>query len=194
MQHYSRRSVLGSAAAASLALAGCSSSPDPNGDGKGSSATSGNDDGISTSPDGNGSRAGNSDTLRLDTLAVGGSPGGNIGLDPPGSPVLLDFFATWCAPCKPQMDHLRTIEGEFDDLRLRSVTRETDREAIASFWRDYEGSWPVAMDPELLAFETYGVTRVPVLVVLDAEGAEVWRHAGLASADSIRSAVREARE
>ena len=185
MERSSRRRFLASAAAACAALAGCSSSP-----GSGDGGTTAPDHGDGTSTTGAGDAA--SGGLRLETVAVEGSPGGEITFDPPGEPVLLDFFATWCAPCKPQMEHLRTIHGEFDALSMRSVTRETDADAIRSFWRDYEGTWPVAMDPKLFAFEKYGVTRVPVKIILDAEGNEVWRHAGLAGADQIRGPVEEA--
>lgn len=202
MGRLSRRTFLGSAATVTAALAGCSAGSGAGGDGSGGGDRSGTGSPTATngasgrsSPGGpsSGTGGGGGDALRLQSLDVTGSPGGEIAVDPTGQPLLLDFFATWCAPCKPQMEHLRTVRGEFDDLRMRSITRETDRGAIADFWREYEGTWPVAMDPKLLAFEKYGVTRIPVLVVLDADGTEVWRHAGLASAESIRTAVEEAR-
>ncbi len=183
MNRLSRRTYLASAAAAAAALAGCSADSDGGGGGNDNGST-----GTATGEDGD---AG-ADALTLESLAVGGSPGGDLAVDPAGQPLLLDFFATWCAPCKPQMESLRAVDGSYDSLRMRSLTRETDREAILDFWQTYEGTWPVAMDPELFAFEQYGVTRVPVLVVLDADGEEVWRHAGLASEDAIRDAVEEA--
>jgi thioredoxin-like negative regulator of GroEL len=76
---------------------------------------------------------------------------------------------------------------------MLSITQESDRAAIRQFWRDYEGRWPVAMDADLRATETYGVQNIPTLIVLDPEGTEVWRHVGLASREAIEDAVDEAR-
>lgn len=133
------------------------------------------------------------DGLRLETLAVGGSPGGSVVVEPPEGPALLDFFATWCAPCKPQMAELRTVREEFPDLHMLSLTREDDPAAVESFWTEYDGTWPVAQDPRLEAFREYDITRIPTLLVLDGAGREVWRHSGLSAAEDVIGNVEEAR-
>ncbi|MEF8783730.1 MAG: redoxin family protein [Haloarculaceae archaeon] len=133
------------------------------------------------------------DGPRLETLEVGASPGESVPVEPAREAALLDFFATWCAPCKPQMEELSVVREEFPDLHMLSLTREDDTELVADFWREYEGAWPVAQDPELEAFQEYDVTRIPTLLVLDAEGSEVWRHSGLSAAGDIIDRVNDAR-
>lgn len=130
--------------------------------------------------------------LRLDTIDVAGSPGGPIAVHPPNEVALLDFWATWCAPCKPQMAELRAIRQRFPDLHMLSITSETDVDAIQAFWRTYGGTWPVATDPDLEASEAFGVRRIPTLIVFDATGTEQWRHVGLAAAGTIADALRDA--
>lgn len=130
--------------------------------------------------------------IRLESFDVGGSPGGTVRVRPPGEVVLLDFWATWCAPCKPQMAELREIRGSFPDVHMLSITNEDDEQAIKDFWKEYEGSWPVASDPDLETNDAFGVTRIPTLLVFDAEGAEVWRHVGLAAAGTVADHLREA--
>jgi thiol-disulfide isomerase/thioredoxin len=182
-------SVVGLAGVASAGgLAGCMSREGESG----GAAGDGTDAGGASAADTPG-EASTPTRLQLETLAVGESPGGSMVVNPAKEATLLDFFATWCAPCKPQMAELRSVRSTFPDLHMLSLTRESDADAIRSFWTEFEGTWPVATDPQLKAFRTYGIKRIPTLVLLDAEGSEVWRHSGLASADTITEKVEDAR-
>lgn len=133
--------------------------------------------------------------MTLEALDVAGSPGGTVPVLPAGKVTLLDYFATWCAPCKPQMKELRQVRETFDasTLHILSITNESDAGAVRSFWTEYEGTWPVAMDPQLKTNDRFGFNRVPTLLVLRPDGSEVWRHVGLAAADSVTEQVEAAR-
>jgi thiol-disulfide isomerase/thioredoxin len=135
---------------------------------------------------------GSTPDMTVQGVAVRTSPGEELPVLPSGRIVLLDFWATWCAPCKPQMAELRSIREQFPDVHMLSITNETDVEAITSFWREYEGTWPVAMDPELETNDQFGVNRIPTLLLFGADGEQVWKHVGLAAADSIAEKLREA--
>jgi thiol-disulfide isomerase/thioredoxin len=136
---------------------------------------------------------GRSEGLEVDTLSVAGSPGETVRVQPPGNVAVLDFFATWCAPCKPQMAHLRRVRQRFgSDVFLLSITSERDRDAVRSFWREHDGTWPVALDPELRVSERYGAHRLPTLLVVGPDGSERWRHVGLASDERIAAEVERA--
>ncbi|PSQ17264.1 TlpA family protein disulfide reductase [Halobacteriales archaeon QS_8_69_26] len=175
----SRRRLLAAAGATVTGLAGCLGAS-----GDGSPGDAGGD----------GGDAADSDRLSLPTLDVGGSPGGEVVVNPAGTVTLLDFFATWCAPCKPQMENLRGIRERFPELHMLSITNEDDEAAVREFWRDYEGTWPVAMDPDLQTNPKYDASQVPTLIVLDAVDEEVWRHVGLAGEDDVAEQLRAAGE
>ncbi|SDE78481.1 TlpA family protein disulfide reductase [Halorientalis regularis] len=179
MRGYDRRTFLTATGAAVTALSGCTQLP-------------GSRDGPGASGDGD---AGTGDGAQtLDTLDVGGSPGETMAVVPDGTVTLLDFFATYCAPCKPQMAELREVRSAFPDVHMLSITWERDAATVRSFWREYDGTWPVAMDPEVETGPVYDVRALPTMLVVDADGAETWRHKGLAAAATIETELEAARQ
>jgi len=139
-----------------------------------------------------GSSDGSGAGTTLSSLDVAGSPGDPVPVLPGDRVALLDWWATWCAPCKPQMAELRAVDRQFPDVHLLSITNERDEDAVRSFWQEYEGTWPVGFDPDLDVSSEYRAGRVPTMVVLDPAGEEQWRHSGLAAADSIAAELEAA--
>lgn len=188
-EHTRRRLLRGVAAAGAAGLAGCTSLPGHGADGSGNPGAAGTADDPSTAGTADGR-----DVITLETLAVGGSPGEQVALRPPDCPALLDFFATWCAPCVPQMDTLREVRSAFapTELRMVSVTSEADESAVREFWQRHDGTWPVATDPRSRAVREYSVTGVPTLLVVLPDGTVTWRHTGLAGRETLFDQVERA--
>jgi thiol-disulfide isomerase/thioredoxin len=131
-------------------------------------------------------KAGAVDRSRAGTAAPGTSfedpDGEKVTLaDFRGKPVLLNLWATWCAPCVkelPTLDALQTREGE----RLKVLTVSQDMEGRAKVeaflakgkYRTLE-AW---LDPEMALMSDLGATSLPTTILYDAGGREVWRVAG----------------
>lgn len=136
------------------------------------------------------------DAIELPALEVAGSPGGTVALRQPNRLSLIDFFATWCGPCKPQMGTLGATRERFsnEELHMVSVTNESDEQAIKQFWRQYDGQWPVTRDVDNEATQQYSVKGIPTLVLVGSDGTEHWRHRGLAGEDTLKNQVSAALE
>jgi hypothetical protein len=94
------------------------------------------------------------------------------------------------------METLRAVRSTFApaELRMVSVTNEADESAVRGFWREHDGTWPVATDPRSRAVREYSVTGVPTLVVVLPDGTVTWRHTGLAGRETLLEQVRRALE
>ena len=200
MNRSRRRLLRAGAVAVAGAVAGClgqgrSGASDASGDtttDESGGLSGGEDSTTPTSTTSSGQSTPDDDLLRLSALDVAGSSGGKVVVKPLARVALIDFFATWCAPCKAQMKFLREVKSRFPRVHLISITSERDEDAVRSFWTEYEGTWPVALDRELRATSEYGVDQIPTKIVVDTDGEELWRHVGLASAETIATELREA--
>jgi len=98
-----------------------------------------------------------------------------------GTPVLLNLWATWCAPCVEEMPLLDTLAGEYEG-RLRVLTVSQDMqgaEVVGPFFAQggYARLEPW-MDPESEIGFAVGGGSMPTTVLYDAAGQEVWRVQG----------------
>ncbi|WP_135362982.1 TlpA family protein disulfide reductase [Halosimplex halophilum] len=193
-----RRLLRTAGGAAAFALAGCSGGDDATTDGPATdqSATDAPGAAGTDRPDGGAARTstpGDRDALALPTVEAAGSPDGEVSLRPDGKVSFVNFFATWCGPCKKEMPDLREVRAAFDADRVHmvSVTPESDEAAVRQFWRTYEGTWPVAMDADLRATSRWGVSAYPTNKLFDAEGNEL-SYTGLRHYEDIAPAIESA--
>ena len=105
-----------------------------------------------------------------------------------GKPVILDFMATWCGPCRIELKHLeevwRTHAEAIAILSIDVDPRESEEE-IREFLEDHPGAtWIWARDTANLS-RLYEVTRIPTLVIIDREGCLRFRHVGVTGSSTL---------
>src|SRR5699024_5754406 len=92
-----------------------------------------------------------------------------------GKPVILNFWASWCVPCKKEMPDFDELYAEYGEdihfvmVNMTDGSRET-LEGASEFIEEQGYSFPVYYDTEYDAAITYGVTALPTTYFIDAEG------------------------
>ncbi len=100
-----------------------------------------------------------------------------------GELTLLDFWATWCQPCKKTMRELQArFEANPEDLRIIGVSIDEGSSALRKvrrFVRAQGASYPIVLDDqESPAWTALQVRAVPTMMLVDREGRVVWRYTG----------------
>jgi peroxiredoxin len=99
--------------------------------------------------------------------------GGRPGLaDYAGRYILLNFWATWCEPCKVEMPELQAL---YDGLKERNVvvlavSMQESAEKVSKFLETVNYTFPVYADPEGKVAELYGVGSIPLTYLIRPDG------------------------
>ncbi len=105
-----------------------------------------------------------------------------------GKVVLLNIWATWCAPCREEMPTLDSLQAELGGDRFEVVALSIDHagiEVVQDFYREVGVEHlRQYIDPTAMAGSTLGVVGVPTTLLLDSRGRELGRLLGIAEWNS----------
>ena len=113
-----------------------------------------------------------------------------------GKHILLNFWATWCAPCRKEMPMLAELQTEMGGDAFEVVTLATGRNAPPAMKRFFDEigvtNLPLHTDPKQAVARDMGVLGLPITVILNPEGMEIARLRGDAdwNSDSAKAIVR----
>lgn len=104
-----------------------------------------------------------------------------------GAPLLLDLWATWCAPCIEQARILHELAPELAErgVQVLAVDVGEPRDTVESFVADRPGTFPVVLDRAQVIARRLDVGELPALVLLRADGTAAGTRLGLTQGEDI---------
>ncbi|GBC94428.1 Thiol-disulfide oxidoreductase ResA [bacterium HR16] len=99
-----------------------------------------------------------------------------------GKVVFLDFWATWCPPCRNSLPHTQALsqheKAKSGDLMVLAVNAREELDKVKKFMQDNNYSFRVLMDKEGAVLNAYKVQGIPTFVLIDREGKIAWVQVG----------------
>lgn len=111
-----------------------------------------------------------------------------------GKPVVINFFATWCAPCQEEMPIIVEMEkrikkkgGAF--LAINMTSQEKSKKEIQPFLNHFRAPFDVLLDEDGELMKQYQIIGIPTTIVIDENGIIVQRINGVLSYDIMEDLV-----
>ncbi|MGJ9384620.1 peroxiredoxin family protein [Salipaludibacillus sp. CF4.18] len=89
-----------------------------------------------------------------------------------GEKVMVNFWATWCPPCRAEMPDIQEVYEEHDIkiLAVNLTETEPDIDSIKSFKDDFELTFPILLDEKIEVADIYEVQPIPTSYLIDSQG------------------------
>jgi cytochrome c biogenesis protein CcmG/thiol:disulfide interchange protein DsbE len=114
--------------------------------------------------------------------------------DFPGQVVVVDFWATWCGPCRLQAQILEPVVRELkgNGVQFLAADMGEPEGVVRSYLQHNPIAYPVLLDLDGKISDDLGITALPTLMVLDKSGGLRYLQAGLADGTTIRRIIHQA--
>jgi thiol-disulfide isomerase/thioredoxin len=108
-----------------------------------------------------------------------------------GKKVFLNFWASWCPPCKAEMPEMEKLyqETKDSDLVILAVNLSEDKSTVQNFIKNNKYTFSVLLDSDNAAAMKYQVVSIPTSYFIDKEGNVVAKHIGSMTLENMKSYI-----
>ena len=111
-----------------------------------------------------------------------------------GKPVIVNFWASWCGPCRSEMPDIQKAYEQYGNeihfliINLTDGSRETEK-AATDYIKQAGYTFPIYFDTTLNAASVYGAYSIPMTFFIGAEGQPIARYSGAMPADILQQGI-----
>jgi cytochrome c biogenesis protein CcmG, thiol:disulfide interchange protein DsbE len=108
-----------------------------------------------------------------------------------GKVVLLDFWATWCVPCREEIPNFMELQDKYreDGFEMIGISMDDGPEPVRSFFQEFHMNYPVVMGNAKIGELYGGVLGLPIAFLLDRNGRVYAKHIGATKPEIIEKEV-----
>lgn len=109
-----------------------------------------------------------------------------------GKVVLLDFWATWCAPCQVEIPHFVEFQSKYQPrgLQVLGVSMDDGPEPVRAFYRKYKMNYPVCMGDLKVAKSYGGILGLPVTFLIGRDGRIHAKYSGQVDMPGLEAKIK----
>lgn len=109
-----------------------------------------------------------------------------------GKKVFLNFWATWCPPCKAEMPEIEKLYQETKDSDLVIITVDIGEslDTVKPFVESNKYNFKVLLDPEQSVATKYNISSIPTSYFIDADGNIISKHIGGMNIDQMKAYIK----
>lgn len=105
-------------------------------------------------------------------------------------PVLVNFWALWCKPCRTEMKYLKNIYEKYSEqgFKILGINQDSPKSLskVNSFVESYDIKYPIGLDPNKKYFEMFNGQVLPFSLLYNKKGEVVYLHTGYLPGDEIK--------
>jgi thiol-disulfide isomerase/thioredoxin len=109
-----------------------------------------------------------------------------------GTPTVVNFWASWCAPCRAEMPAFQQVADDLDgQVAIIGITDEDQLDAARDAADDAGVSYPLLVDTEQTLLSDLSISGLPGTVFLDEDGNVIGRHLGAMDEDDLLNEIED---
>jgi len=110
-----------------------------------------------------------------------------------GKVVLLDFWATWCEPCRAEIPHFVDLQNKYSaqGLQILGVSMDDSPDPVPAFYKQFKMNYPVVMGNAKIGEQYGGVIGLPIAFLIDRQGQIRKKHIGATDASLFEKEITD---